>query len=190
MIVSLSLLRSYLGIVGSEFDTQLEQSAMAAQGMLETLCGRKFEQATYEESFRGLCDDPYFIRNFPASFPSLGSDFSSDFYIYVNGNFLESYDDFLLMDEFGELELVNRIFCDRMIHKIKYRGGFAVVPAEIKQAILEGAKILFETSKNAGIASESMGDVSVSYLGGDAGTRLQTLPSWINVSELYCVVRV
>lgn len=169
MIGTLENLKAYLKITGSDDDSVLENCLRASSDFIESFCGRKFEKETFTEFFDGDDGDSVFVKNLPIAFPNYGS----DSFLKINDEVV-SEDDFGFYDH-GKVFLKYGTFkAGRKNIEVKYQGGFDVdsLPSDLVQACLILAGQIFNREKSAGISSESLGDISVSYETSKIGTPL------------------
>jgi len=184
MIASLSELKAFLGITVSTSDDLLTSLLAAADTQIENLCRRKFEQETHIEVLDGQGDDSIFLRNYPIDFPEYGTD--SWVKIGRTTKTLLDSSSFDFSEKTGEVNLISGSFPKGIRNvEVKYLGGYSAedMPADLKQATIELAASLWRSKDNAGKASESVGDYSVSWDGSPVPASVQKIISlYQNVS--------
>ena len=156
--VTLAEVKTQLGISDSSEDDKLEFLVNAATDLIEKYCGRRFIQAQYtDEIYDGENTNRLFVKNYPidtAVAPTVKVDDEA-----VTVEAVNYPKGIIEIESFANDDLSNI--------KITYKGGYllADIPFDLKQAAILMVARARNVSKNSGIASESVGDYSVTYSG-------------------------
>lgn len=146
----------FLGITTTDSDPLLDVLAVRAQKTLDTLCSRVFEQTSLTEKFIGEDQVKFYAPNLPLVFGA-----TEKIEIEDEDDILEA--DAYVFDDSGIIQLKTRTLTDGKLCTVTYKGGYAIVPEDVKQAAIEICALMFNRNKSTGIKSESDGPVSVTY---------------------------
>jgi hypothetical protein len=137
MLVSLADMKSYLGITGTDYDVFLTQQITLISEAIELYCNRKFESATYTQSYYR---DEYLKEYSPTSVTLY------HFPISVINSIIEKTDnsdpgtavnDYRLNKPTGIVFTIdgNRFFNNGSIVEVEYVAGYATIPATIQSVV-------------------------------------------------------
>lgn len=158
-LATLAQAKEFLGITGTDQDALITRLLDAATQYLETQTGRTLAQTTLTEYYDGDGDRTLFVASPPASFENYGV----DTYLKIDDVQIDE-DAFVVHSGEGRIVLDSAVFSrgDKNV-EVKYKGGFATVPADLVQATIELAGAMLKRGRSAGVKSESIGDYSVTY---------------------------
>lgn len=150
MLVTLDEVKQYLEISGTEQDEKLNLLLAAADSYIKDECGREFEYNTFIE-YTKFSNGVVFLRETPIESIVSITD--------LDGN---SYSHEYLDKENGILILADKVDFEA---EIEYIGGYQVIPADLKMAVIRIVEYLLSSSEGTksvnleGLAA-SFGDVS------------------------------
>lgn len=153
--------KSYLGISSSTFDALIAEMVTNYSALVEDLCNRVFNSATFTEYFdthRG--ESKIFLKNYPVTSitsnqyrsGTVGSITWSDFNV----------NDYLLNDN-GKISYMSCLPESEKYIKVVYVGGYATLPAGLVQIVTELVAGKFNVRNSDGILSETTEGQSVTY---------------------------
>lgn len=156
--VTLTEVKTQLGISDSSEDSKLEFLITAATDLVEKYCGRSFNETTHtEELYDGEDSNTLFLKNYPVS-----DEVADAPVILVDDEAVDVED---VNYQKGILELASIVNAGLSNIKATYKGGYATddIPFDLKQAIILIVARARNAAKNSGVVSESVGDYSVAY---------------------------
>lgn len=176
-IISVSTVKSYLGITGTSSDAVLTMQTNLVEGEVAGYLNKNLAIATYtneilkyrfskfDNQFNPELDTyqdyrKVFLANYPVtSFTSL-----------MNGTETVSTNDYALETANGEITLYSSISDEKNNLKANYVAGYTeeTLPEDLKFVILEGVKQLYASSGtvsqgSGNVESKRVGDFAVSY---------------------------
>lgn len=136
MLVSLADMKTYLGITDSSQDVYLTEQLTYVSDAVELYCNRKFEEATYTQTFyredynRQLKE--LFTHQYPITAITSVKDITNDVTLTTT--------DYRVMKDLGKLVRIydarkHAWFCDTDQVEIEYDAGFEIVPSVIQMVI-------------------------------------------------------
>lgn len=157
--------KEYLGITDTASDTLLTDLLARLQVAAETYLDRKIEQATYTEQYDGDETDRLITLQWPIiSVTSVHDDQDRAF----GAATLIATADYVLYKDRGIIRLDGLVFSSGIQNiKVVYTAGYATVPADLAQALIELIADRFRQKENQGLESLSIGAYSVSFTGED-----------------------
>ena len=162
---TLAKVKEYLGITDTASDTLLTDLLARLQEAAESYLDRKIESATYTEQKDGDGTDKLVTHQWPIiSVTSLHDDTDRNF----TAAFLIAAADYVLYKDRGLIRLDGLTFASGIQNvKIVYVAGYATVPTDLVQALIELVADRFRQKENQGLESLSIGAYSVSFSGED-----------------------
>lgn len=187
MIARLIDLKTFLDIASDTDDVLLTSLLERAEQYVQTRCNRLFEQELVTDKFVGEGDDYHSLQSPPAEFGSYGT----TTWIKINDVIVDE-DSFVFDEKTGIVTLKFSRFTVNVNCEIKYTGGYATIPGDMIQAVIEIAAMMFNANKTAtsGVKSESMGDISVTYSEGFLKGLVMGSPQTEQVLKMYEVVNL
>lgn len=151
MLVSLADMKAYLGIptLDTTYDAFLNQQLQLVSDSVEGYCGRKFELATYEQTYYLSDYSPshtaVLLYHYPVTVVNsvlLGTEATTDFRVnYPTGT---------LIGEYGLFQ------CDTVT--VNYEAGYATIPSPIQYVVYSVVEQNYNKKKN-GVALSFGSDV-------------------------------
>ena len=152
--------RAYLGLNTTEADEKLAQLVTSSSAWVESQVGRSIvvPAAAGTEVYDGDGGTVLVLRRWPVA--SVAS-------VSVNGEAVTARatvtDSGYVLDG-SVLRLVGSVFyCGTQNVSVTYTAGYATVPADLEQAVIEHAAMKYRGADRQGMASASGGGESVSY---------------------------
>lgn len=153
-------------------EVELERLITVAQELIESYCGRKFDEATFTEYYNGDGTDLLFVKNYPIiSVTSLHDDssgrtFGADTLIDPTG--------YAVIDS-NRIQLFTSLFAEEVNNvKIVYVAGYSdatvgthvPIPQDLRQACIQQVGWMFKRGKghNYGINSKSLDDGTIQFI--------------------------
>ena len=162
---TLAKVKEYLGITDTASDTLLTDLLARLQAAAETYLDRKIEQATYTEQYDGDGTDRLVTLQWPIiSVTTLHDDTDRAF----GASTLIAAADYVLYKDRGVIRLDGLTFASGIQNvKVVYVAGYATVPTDLAQALIELVADRFRQKEHQGLESLSIGAYSVSFIGED-----------------------
>ena len=131
MLVSLSDMKDYLGITGATYDTFLTQQITLISETIETYCRRKFEQATWTQTFHFDDYNSYLSQLVLFHFPIISIT------SIVEGDYTYTADDYRLQKPMGILTRTNnsKFFEQADEVEVTFVAGYASIPEPIRAVV-------------------------------------------------------
>jgi len=165
-LTSVSALKDYLGITGTEKDDLLESIINRVSDIIENYCGRTFKETTYtEEEYDGTGSDELLLENYPLTSSSITLEKRDTLSNSDNWSTIDSENYFVYTDE-GKIKYLTNIFQEAPKHyRVTYTAGYSPIPDDLEEAALQLCKYIYNNKRSGGgKASESLGDYSVTYM--------------------------
>jgi len=155
----LEQLKRLLGITDNTQDALLEELLIESQEYVEDFLQRKLDLADYQDYVALGCTDTITVRNFPLeSVTSIET---------LDG---QTYSEYKLIKPSGEIRSKASFSGDLVVD---YKGGYAVLPAWAKKAIVETAGSLYN-SNGGGSGTVKIGAVKSEEIVGVAKVTYET----------------
>ncbi len=156
-LCTLAQLKSYLGITSTDYDSQLEDLVDAASAQAEAFTGRKLAARDYPWELDGNGQAALFVPEWPLN---------SITTLEINGAEIPartSYDGagYVIEADQGLIRLSNYVFYLGMKNvEIAANAGYATVPEDLRQAVIELAAWKAKQSSMQGIGQDWLGKTS------------------------------
>lgn len=157
MLATIDDLEAYLGLTSGNTDEALLGGLLErASGIVDQLCNRRLELATYSETRSGTGGSYLALRQAPIV--AISS-------LVLSGVALTASD--FTFDDYGIY--LTRGFFPRGAQTIAvtYEAGYAVVPAELQHAAIRIAALLYRGKDRLGETSRSIGGGTTAFAGDD-----------------------
>ena len=162
-LCSIDDVKTYLGLSGSDHDTQLTALVANASEAIESFCRRKFTQTDYTEYHDGMGSGILLLDHHPAqSVTEVKIDANRDF---DNADALDPDDTVTYGDE-GLIQLVSGTFPAGVRNvRVIYSAGYTSVPDDVAQGCIQLAAAWFHRGRQGadGLERESLGDYAVTF---------------------------
>jgi uncharacterized phiE125 gp8 family phage protein len=165
-IVTASDVKAYLGKSDSDDDALLGVLCSAAQALAESYCNRRFDGADYTEYHDGGSQSIW-VLNPPIT--SVSALYDSPDRSYSASDLVDP-EDYVIYARRGEIRLDGAAFSEgpqtvKVVYKGGYGTGYAAVPADLKQALVEVAAKKWREGKKGefGLVSRAFPDGSVAF---------------------------
>ena len=161
-LVTLVKVKEYLEITGTDSDTLLQGFIDRLSAWVERYCDRIFLQATYTDEkhdgdgAKALLVNQYPIDSVTSLFDDTLRNFGTETKIAAA--------DFVIYKDRGEIHLDGLTFQKGLQNvKVTYVAGFATIPIDLQQAVLELVADRFRNKESQGIRSQAIGAFRVEY---------------------------
>lgn len=162
-MITLSELKTYLGISGTTQDEKLQQIIDSCESIFENAIGGTLTQETITEKYSGDNTQTLILKGVNPSFPAT---YGTDSWIKKGRDTQTLIDEDSIEIDGQEIILVDTYFpCGIKNIEVKYQKGYAYTPEDVKQALFSLAGTIYTGSGKESLTSESIGDYSVSYGG-------------------------
>lgn len=150
-LVTLDDLKAYAQITSNTDDALLKRLIAAVSEQAAKDCGRVFEVQPYTDTFRPGGQTSVFLRHGPVVSIST---------IVIGGNPAE----ISRFDHDGRvLALKSGVFPYSPV-AVAYSAGFAGIPADLQQAVIETVALRYQEMSRVGVASKAMAGETTSYV--------------------------
>ena len=174
MLATLSALKSFLNISGTEADTFLTDCLKYATGIIHRYVGRQIEATDYDEYYDGTASNFVILNEYPIVSVSL----------LKSGDTMISSDDYKIYQEKGIIKLTSGYFTrgDQNI-QVQYRGGYETVPEELALVCVEIAALIY---RDSGVSEGRLGRASLNLREGGTVQYVRRLPEYFqNILKSY-----
>lgn len=166
--------RGYLGSGSAADDTRIQSLIDACSAFIETFTNRKYLQASYTETLDGNGKDTLLLENYPVT--AVAS-------VSIRGQVISPVpnpNDFattgFMFDEGGVILQGGVLFYKgRRNVTISYTAGFAAIPLDLVQAVIETCALKIKQGPQTGVSSKGMAGETTSYVLSDFPKPVQTL---------------
>lgn len=164
-LTTLTKVKNYLGISGTDEDTLLNELISGASGAIENFCNRILGEATYTEHHDGRGKSSVVLKQFPVvSVTSVHDDIDRDFEV---GDLVDA-DNYIVDMVAGMVMLKsNATFADGILNvKVVYRAGYSTIPESVDLACQIWVAAFYNRLKDGadGFASENIGGIAQAFL--------------------------
>lgn len=180
-LFTLAEFKEHEGIAGAADDARITSLALRVTRLCESICNRSFADETVTELYDGDGTEDLWLKRPPVT--SVTS-------VTVDGDLLPA-DEYLVEKGTGCLRLVDGASVGDILGtsalwptgklnvQVVYRGGFAVVPEDLKETAILWASQLFNVARNrsGGVLSRTIGDFSETFVQGSANNAAS--PDWV-----------
>lgn len=161
-LTTLAAVKAYGSIAGTEMDTLLSALISRASAAVENFIQGSVLSASYTETRNGTGGQAMLLAEYPVTSASA---------VAVNGQTIP------MASAFGQagwwladrtILLVGYSFArGRNNVQVTYTAGYATVPGDIEQAVIETVILLLRRQEHVGISSKSLAGESVSFVSSD-----------------------
>lgn len=171
---SAAQVRSYLGVTATTDDTRIQALVDACAQFIETYTNRSYEEAEYTETIDGTGKDEVMLGNYPVTSVSFVSiDGKSVGPVPTPNDFVTTG---FMFDSGGVILQGGKLFSKgRRNVVISYTAGFAQIPADLVQAVVETAALKYKQGPQTGLSSKGLAGETTSYVLSDFPRSVQTL---------------
>lgn len=162
-LVTLERVKTYLEIANTETaqDVLLQDLIMRIGTWAERYCDRSFAKATYTEQRDGDGTATLLVRQWPLL--SVTSLYDDPIRVFGAATQIAAAD-FALYSNQGMIRLDGLVFSAGIQNvKITYEAGYADIPEDLQQALIELVADRFRNKENQGIRSLAIGSYRVDY---------------------------
>jgi len=162
-LVTLERVKTYLEIANTETaqDVLLQDLIARIGAWMERYCDRSFAKATYTEQRDGDGTATLLVREWPLL--SVTSLYDDPLRVFGAATQIAA-SDFALYPNQGLIRLDGRIFSVGIQNvKVTYEAGYAEIPQDLQQALIELIADRFRNKENQGIRSLAIGSYRVDY---------------------------
>lgn len=168
MTIDKQLVKDYLEISAATYDTLITNLITRVCAFIESYCDRTFTNATYTDEIYSGGKKFIFLKNYPVTeFTKIeyksGSN-SSPTWTAFTVNDYDLIDERKLRRAGGFAPGENAVWPAGVNNiRITYKAGYAVVPSDLEQLIIELVAKKFNQRKSDGINNESVEGVSIGW---------------------------
>lgn len=164
-LVELAVVKRRLGITGTADDTLLEELIDEMTVKIESYCDRRFfDDAAVTEIHDGDFDetlrDKLFTRRWPINSVTSVA-YASGSLSAPTWNLLSAATDYIIDSDSGTLHL--SLVGGRRTMRIIYRGGYTVIPHDLRHACIKEVSKAYLRRNSEGAKTESVGGASVGW---------------------------
>jgi len=166
--------RANLGVTSTSDDTRLQTLIDACAQFIETYTNRTYEQISYTETIDGNGKDEVMLGNYPVTaVASVLIDGKSIAPVPIPNDFVTAG---FMFDSGGVILQGGKLFNrGRRNVVISYTAGFAQIPADLVQAVIETAALKYKQGPQTGLSSKGLAGETTSYVLSDFPRPVQTL---------------
>ena len=170
-LTTLTKVKAYLGITGSDDDTLLGTLIDAASKAIKQYCKDNISETTYTEYYDGPRTNELALRHRPiVSITDIWDDPDRDF---TDDDKLDySDDDYVYYADEGIVKGYAHLFYEGSKNiKITYTAGYSIIPADVDLACQIQVAYWYNRAKakSDAVESEKLGEYSISYAKAQAG---------------------
>lgn len=155
--------RGYLGVQATTDDDRIDRLIAACAKFIETYTNRVYEQSDYTETLDGNGKDEVMLENYPVTaVASVSVDGRAISPVPIPNDFATSG---FMFDEGGVILQGGRLFNKgRRNVVISYTAGFAEIPADLVQAVIETAALKYKQGPQTGLSSKALSGETTSFV--------------------------
>jgi hypothetical protein len=162
-LITLSQLKTHLGISGSDEDTKLEAIVAATDSFVKLYTGRDLELTTYEDQIvDGTGTNAIILDQYPLD--SIWEIYENNEFVsvvtYANrvdsneaGYWIKDYDNSIIYNS-------DCWYRGRGVYKISYSAGYSTIPSDLYYACLKVGEYFYSNHGKTGVVSEGLGSYS------------------------------
>jgi len=162
-LVRIERVKTYLDLANTDTasDVLLQDLIARIGAWAERYCDRTFAKATYTEQRDGDGTDTLLVRQWP--FLSVASLYDDPLRVFGAATQIAAAD-FAIYANQGMIRLDGRVFSVGIQNvKVTYEAGYADIPEDLQQAVVELVADRFRNKENQGIRSLAIGSYRVDY---------------------------
>ena len=162
-LVRIERVKTYLDLANTDTasDVLLQDLIARIGAWAERYCDRSFAKATYTEQRDGDGTDTLLVRQWPLL--SVASLYDDPLRVFGAATQIAATD-FAIYANQGMIRLDGRVFSVGIQNvKVTYEAGYADIPEDLQQAVVELVADRFRNKENQGIRSLAIGSYRVDY---------------------------
>lgn len=165
-LTTIGVLKLWLGESTDKSDQVLGRIISAASQFVESYCQRSFWSATYTEYHDGTDSDTLTLRQWPIiSVTGIYEGGSLTSLVSGVDPYASPQPEIVIYQEEGKLARpFSRFFGFRRFYKVVYVAGYATIPADLIDAVLNVAAMMMREKDRIGISMKSTGQQQTAFI--------------------------
>lgn len=162
-LITVASAKEHLGITATTWDAVLQTLVTRVSGMVERYCDRTFASTAYTEDYDGDGSEVLLTRQSPiVSVTSVHDDQNREF---TSATLIQTTDYYVDTAK-AAIKLIGGRFSRGVGNvRVAYTAGYASTPDAVAISVADIVGLYFNRRRSGGIASQSLGGQSTSWLG-------------------------